>query len=369
MLKIPPHIQSLKPFKPGKTGPLNLETLQEQVILCSNENNFGPSPLAMKAMIEAIPMVNLYPDPTALELKKLLAIKHDVALDQLSVSNGSDSLLFNVIRAFVLPGENIVTSEASFVSAKVMARMNNIELIEVPVKDVYRFDLDAIFSAINENTRMIYIVNPNNPTGTKIDAKELKAFLDKIPNHILVLIDEAYYEFAIDLDPDFPESHKFEFEHVISLRTFSKAYGLAGVRVGYAIGPTYLIEALNKVKLIFEPNFIAQVGAIAALHDHQFLHKAIENNTEQLPKVALAVRNMGFVVTESYGNFIMMDCGSDELARYLTESLANKNILVRKLDSFGVPNAIRISIGRPEQNDFMLKTLKEIIDAGLPVVI
>ena len=280
MVKIPNHIAQLVPYKPGKPALNNFDSslAYREIVLSSNENNFGPSPLAIEAIRAAASEMHLYPDPTSTLLKEKLSGILQVRPENLSIGNGSDSILYNMCKAFFASGQKMLTSAGAFSSAKVYARLNNIPLIETPMSPGYTFDLTAILQAIDADTQLIYLVNPNNPTGAMLPGDELRAFLSKVPDHILVVVDEAYYEFASALSDDYLDCSKLGYKNVIVLRTFSKAYGLAGLRLGYAIGPEDLIGVLNKVKLPFDPNRMAQAAGLAALDNQAFLEKTIENN-------------------------------------------------------------------------------------------
>lgn len=233
MIKIPNNIAALKPYKPGKANNevLQSEDGQHLSVLCSNENNFGPSPKAKQAIINALDDLYLYPDPTGMALKEKLSTHLNVSTDKLILGNGSDGILYTIFKAFFDEGQSILTSKATFVSLHAMAQMHRIPLLTVPMKTGYQFDLDAIFENIHSHTKVIYLCNPNNPTGTVIPEKDLIEFIKKVPEHILVIVDEAYFEFAQTLSDDYTDTSRLNFKNVLSLRTFSKAYGLAGIRL------------------------------------------------------------------------------------------------------------------------------------------
>jgi len=363
MVNIPQHILNLAPYKPGKPG-ANMfgdHPPEKQVVLSSNENNFGPSPKAQKALSEAINTLHLYPDPTSSVLKEKLSSKLQVPVSNLLLSNGSDAILYTMFKAFVQKDESMLTSHGAFVSAKVMAKMNDVRCVEVPMLEGYEFDLDGFLQAIDETTKLIYIVNPNNPTGRMISLEKMVAFLDRVPSHILVVIDEAYFEFANKISDEYPDCTKLHYPNVIVLRTFSKAYGLAGLRLGYAIGPEYLIQALTKVKLTFDPNLAAQIAGSAALEDEDFLQKTLDNNSEQMIKLMNSYAELGIKAIPSVANFIALEMKDEAMVEYYYENLLKKGVLTRRLASFGLPNCLRISIGLPEENSYMLRMLEKVV--------
>lgn len=363
MVIIPQHIENLAPYKPGKPG-ANMfgdKIPERQVILSSNENNFGPSPKALKALAEEMSRLHLYPDPTSGHLREKLSSILGIPASRILMSNGSDAILYTMFRAFVHENESMLTSHGAFVSAKVMARMNDVRCVEVPMLEGHRFDLDGIIDAIDDSTKLIYLVNPNNPTGRMICGEEMKNFLDRVPGHILVVVDEAYFEFAKALSPDYPDCSKYNYENVIVLRTFSKAYGLAGLRLGYALGPEYLIRALSKVKLTFDPNLAAQIAGLAALDDPDFLQRTVENNVSEMKKLTDAYASMGLKIIPSVANFITLVLKDEDEVESYYHALLAKGVLTRRLASFGLPDCLRISIGLPDENDYMLRMLREVI--------
>ncbi len=363
MVTIPRHIENLAPYKPGKPG-ANMfgdNPPEKQVVLSSNENNFGPSPKAQKALLESLSSLHLYPDPTSLVLKQKLSDKLGVPVSSLLLSNGSDAILYTMFKAFIHGEESMLTSHGAFVSAKVMAKMNDIPCVEVPMLERYDFDLDGFVRAIDNTTKLIYLVNPNNPTGRMISLDKMINFLDRVPSHILVVIDEAYFEFAKELSVDYPDCTKLDYANVIVLRTFSKAYGLAGLRLGYAIGPEYLIQALTKVKLTFDPNLAAQIAGAAALDDVDFLEKTLKNNVREMTLLMNGYAGLNIKAIPSVANFIALELADEETVEQYYKELLAKGVLTRRLSSFGLKNCLRISIGLPEENAYMLEKLEEVI--------
>jgi histidinol-phosphate aminotransferase len=358
MIRIPENVEKLQPYKPGKPSDDLFQKGQQPLFLASNENNFGPSPLAVEAIQQAAASLHLYPDPTAMELRKALAKSLNRGVEEIVASHGSDELLYVLFRAFFEPGEELLTSENTFISAKINASIHGVAFRSVPMKEDYSFDLDGIYAAISDKTKVIYLVNPNNPTGQIILQKDLESFLSKVPKRILVLVDEAYFEMARDLSKDFPDSTQYRLDNVITLRSFSKVYGLGGLRLGYAVGPARLIEALMKVRPIFSPSKVAQAGGIGALKDKEYVQRTVENNSREMRKYFDFYHSMGIRAVPSYGNFMMLDLGEESRVEALFSYLMEQGILVRRLASFGLPHAIRISIGRPEENDRCIEAMR-----------
>lgn len=367
MITIPENVQSLKPYKPGKPSD---DLFKENnglppVFLSSNENNFGPSPMAIHAIREAADKIHLYPDPTSHELKSALAKKLDVSPERILAANGSDEIIYVMFRAFFNDGEEVLTSENTFVSVMINAKIHNIPFRSVPMKKDYSFDLQALLNAISPQTKMIYLCNPNNPTGQLIPKRDLIAFLEQVPPAIIVVIDEAYFEMAVALESEFPDSTKLGFENVITLRSFSKVYGLGGLRLGYAISSPHLIETLMKVRPVFSPAKLAQAGGVGALADIDYVRRTVDNNKREMKKYISAYAELGVKAIPSYGNFVMLDLGTEESVEELFEHLMKDGVLVRRLASFGIPHGIRISIGKPEENDRCINSLRTFFQTSI----
>ncbi|MGB0402594.1 MAG: histidinol-phosphate transaminase [Salibacteraceae bacterium] len=362
MIGIPKNIEDLKSYKPGKPISQIIEEfgLEEVAVLWNNENNFGPSPLAMEELQASMSSSHLYPDPACLKLRGLIAEANNLNIEDVAVGNGSESIFNNMFNAFFKTGDELLTCEGTFVAVYIWAKANNVNVRTVPLTETYNFNLDALLKNIDDNTKAIYLSNPNNPTGSMITESELKGFIEKVPPHIMVIVDEAYFEFAQDLSSDYPDSTRFRWDNVLTLRTFSKAYGIAAIRIGYALGNPRLIEALMKVKLTFEPSNVAQAAGIGAIRDKDYLHKTVNNNTHELHYYYRELHKMGYKYIPSYANFIMLDFGNDEMVNQVTESLMRKGVFVRALRAFGLPHCLRISVGLPEENRLCIKALSEI---------
>src|SRR5699024_6726003 len=279
---VPPNIRDLSPYVAGKTvGEVQAEYDPPQISkLASNENRMGCSPNVKHEVDKALQQVHDYPDHVARRLRALLADKNGVEAENIMIAAGYESVIANLCRTFFLNGEHAITADATFVGFFVQANIQGISLKKLPLTSDYRYDLDAMAEAVSSNTKMVYIANPNNTTGTYITKSEFERFMRRIPDHVLVVMDEAYYEYAKQV-ADFPNSLDYDFDNVVTLRTFSKAYGLAGFRIGYGIASKEIIGNMMKTKLTFEPTTPAQAAAMAALGDHSFLRKTIKGVEER----------------------------------------------------------------------------------------
>ncbi|MGE5110815.1 MAG: histidinol-phosphate transaminase [Acidobacteriaceae bacterium] len=368
---VPERVRALPAYVPGKPiKQAEAESGVKMIKLASNENPFGPSPKAIAAMKAADETANLYADNDNTPLRHRLAETHGLEPSQVLVTAGSTHLLDLLARTLLGPGLNAITSERSFIAYPIVTTAAGAEFRTVPMRND-GFDLDAIAEAIDEKTRIVFLANPNNPTGTVFDANALDAFLARIPDHVVVALDEAYFDFA----SDFARLRGIEYSHsldyvrsgrnLVVLRTFSKAHGLAGVRVGYGLGPAELLNFTARLKTAFAVNSVGEAGAIAALDDTAHIKRAIENNRAGAKYVAATLRELGYQPIETWANFIC--CEMHEDAGAIAKRLQNEGIIVRPLTgSWGWRTAIRITIGSPEQNEKLASALKRIT-AGTPV--
>jgi histidinol-phosphate aminotransferase len=328
--------------------------------LDSNENPFGPSPSAVKAMQAALVDCSNYPDDDAASLRLKLAERHGVDIQQILVTGGLTQFLGMLARTFLGDGLNAVTSERSFIVYRMATQAANAELVEVPMRQD-GFDLNAVAAAVNRNTRIIFLANPNNPTGTLVTAAEVDRFLERIPEKIVVVLDEAYYEFAADFAEKRGVKYSRSLEYVregrsvVVLRTFSKVHGLAGARVGFGIAPARLIERISRQRSMYCVSSFAQAGALAALDDEAHIRKTVQNNTEQSKELVREICALGYAVRETWANFLYCELGRN--AAEFSERLRAEGIAVRPLEQWGAPQAIRITIGTPEQNRVLLRAL------------
>ncbi len=363
---VPAHVQKLAAYKPGKPRrQAELESGMRCIKMASNENPFGPSPLAIAAIKAATAEVNYYPDHSVTELTTRLAELHGVETAQVLVTSGSSALLDIMARTLLGPGLNAITSALSFIVYPIVTRATGAQFIEVPtVNDGY--DLDGILAAVDVNTRLVYISNPNNPTGTILDANALDRFLDRLPSHVITVLDEAYCDYAnyFAAESDFAYSHALEYvrqeRRVVVLRTFSKAHGLAGLRIGYGMGPAELMGYFARMKPAFMVSCLAEAGALAALGDADHIQRAVETNAAEAKSLTAAIADMGIRVTPTWANFLF--CRLEEDAGSLCRALQDDGVIVRHMSgSWGAPDAFRVTVGTPEQNRQFLGALKRAV--------
>jgi histidinol-phosphate aminotransferase len=358
---VPRHIQLLEPYKAGKS----IEELQRElglgkiVKLASNENPLGASPKALQAMQGALPEINRYPSPDFYDLRRALARRYDVKTDNVFAAHGSEGIIAVIMGTFLLDDEEALTSANSFISFRIQAQSRGIKLSEVPLKD-YRLDLSAIAGEIHDKTKIVYLANPNNPTGTIFTVSEFRDFIKRVPDRVLVILDEAYFEFAHH-DPVFPDSMQYRLDNVITLRTFSKAYGLAGIRIGYGFAAEPLISNLMKVKLTFEPSHLAQAAGVSAMEDTDFLEKTLRLNRLGLEFYYELFNRLGIRFLKSHANFVTIILDSEQTVDRLYERLLHKGVIVRPLRAFGLPNCIRVSTGLEEENEYFARALEQAL--------
>jgi histidinol-phosphate aminotransferase len=354
---VPPYIENLRPYEPGRS----IEDVRRTygvgrvAKLASNENPLGASPRAVEAIGRNLGGLNVYPNG-GLDLRERLAREFDLKVGNVIAGSGSDSIMSGIIRAFLCDDDEVLTTESAFIGFQVLARSRGVAYRTVPYHD-WHYDLTALAAAITEKTKIIYLANPNNPTGTIFSKYEFDEFYRHVPERVLIILDEAYFEYAKD-NPRYPDSMHYRYDNVITLRTFSKIYGLAGLRIGYGFAHEELIANLLKVKLPFEPSGLAQIAGIAALDDKEFVHRALELNARGLRLIGESLREMGFEVIPSEANFVMVLLESVEAAQVLTESLLRKGVIVRPLGAFGLPHCVRISTGTDEDNRLLLEGVR-----------
>jgi histidinol-phosphate aminotransferase len=359
---VPPYIESLEPYKPGKP----IAELQKElgitavVKLASNENPLGPSPLALEAMQHVREDLHRYPNG-GLELREVLATRFRLKVGNVIAGSGSEGIMSNIIRAFLCDDDEVLTSEGTFVGFYVLARSRGTRLVTVPLKN-YHFDLGALAAGINDHTKIIYLANPNNPTGTIFTKAEFDAFIKRVPPHVLIILDEAYFEYA-QRSPDYPDSMAYRYDNVITLRTFSKAYGIAGVRIGYGFAHDSLISNLLKVKLPFEPSTLAQAAGIGALGDDDFMRRTLEVNDEGKRSLIPALQALGLTTVPTEANFVCVPLGGEESVDALYGALLSHGVIIRPLRAFGLPHCVRITIGTGEQNRVLLGALQSILSS------
>jgi histidinol-phosphate aminotransferase len=360
---IPEHIRALSAYSPGKTVRLaQRETGLDSIIkLASNENSYGPSPKAVAAMREAAAASSVYPDNEDSELRAKLAELHKVTPEQILVTGGSTQFLDIIAGTLLAPGVNAVTGNETFIVYPIVVRASGGALVEAPMRR-HAFDLDAILHAINSKTRLVLLANPNNPTGTIFDAAAFDRFFAKVPQHVLVVLDEAYCDYATA----FAKHRGIEYSHsldyvregrnLIVLRTFSKAHGLAGIRVGYGLGPPSLLQHFARVRPAFAVSGVAQAAALAAMDDHAHVQHSVQSNLEQSKWVLDRLAELGVKAIPTFGNFICFDAGEDAAA--FAQRLQANGIIARPLGLWGMTTSIRVTIGTPEENKRFITALQ-----------
>lgn len=362
MSLVPPYIETLKPYEPG----LNADDVRQRyglsrvIKLASNENPLGPSPMALEAVSRHLKEINVYPRG-GLDLRKVLADSYGTKLENVIVGSGSDGIIANIIRTFLGDEDEVLTTEAAFGGFQVVAKSRGVPYRTVPYQN-WHYDLPGLAAAVNDRTKIIYLANPNNPTGTIFTRKEFEEFYKHIPERVLIILDEAYFEFAKD-NPRYPDSMHYRLDNVITLRTFSKVYGLAGLRIGYGFAHEDLIKNLLKVKLTFEPSSLAEVAGIAALLDKEFLHHSLELNARGLRFLFTAFTKLGLDVVPSEANFLMVVFPNEALARQFFQGLLERGVIVRFLSGFGLPQCLRISVGTDEENIMCVSEMEKIFTA------
>jgi len=357
-----PYLSGLVPYSPGKP----IEEVEREfgisdsVKPASNENPLGPSPMALQAISGALPGLHRYPDGGGYALRQALARHWNVSADWLILGNGSNELLELVGRSFLLPGDEVLYAKQAFVVYDMVAQVTGATKVAVPLKD-FAHDLPAMQAAITPKTKLIFLANPNNPTGTCVDPRALEAFLRAVPPDIVVVLDEAYYEYVPpERKPDalqFVRSGRW----LLVLRTFSKIYGLAGLRIGYGVGPTELVSLLNRVREPFNTNSLAQVAAAAALTDEAHVAASRAANDAGRKFLVDQFRLMGLAVIPSLANFLLVDVGRP--GAQITEALLRRGVIVRPVGGYGFPTHLRITIGTAKENETCVAALRVVLGA------
>ncbi len=354
-----PGVRNLSPYVPGKPiEELKRELGVENVIkLASNENPLGLSPRVQEAIERALPDLSLYPDGSGYRLKEALSVRHSINADQITLGCGSNELFELVVRAYLEPGMEAVMSEYAFAVYPLMVQAVGAKAVITPSRN-WGHDLDAMAEAINERTRVVFIANPNNPTGTWISKGELKAFLKMVPEQVLVVLDEAYAEY-VDQE-NYPNGIKLQrkYPNLIVTRTFSKAYGLAGLRVGFGVSNPQVADILNRVRQPFNLTSLALVAAEAALGDQAFLESTLTLNEQGRTQLNEAFARLGLDVIPSVANFITFKVGPPEKTAALHQGLLRSGIIVRPLDSYGMPGHLRVSVGLEAENTRFIEALE-----------
>jgi len=355
------ELNQIQPYIPGKPiTQVQRELRLERVIkMASNENPLGCSPKATEAVRKWAENMALYPDGSCFELNAALSERLGVMPDQLLFGAGSDQIVEMIAQSYLNPGDEAIMPYPSFPRYETVTRIMSANPVELKLTGDYRLDIPAYFNSFTDKTRIIWVCNPNNPTGTIITSKEQDELLSKIPESTLIVLDEAYYEYASG--NDYPDSIRLidKYPNIIILRTFSKAYGLAGLRVGYAISSSEIISSLNKVRGPFNVNSAAQAAAKAALDDVEFLRLTIENNRSGKEFLYKSFEQMGLNYIPTYANFVMVNLKLD--TKEIFNDLLREGIIVRPGQPFGMPDWIRLTIGTLEENNLFIQALRKIL--------
>jgi histidinol-phosphate aminotransferase len=354
-------IKNAKLYPPGKP----IEEVRRKycidnfVKLNSNENCLGPSPMALKAIAEASADIHRYPDNSAYYLKNRLAEKCGVSPEQIILGNGSNEIVQFIIMTFLLQGEEVLTAKPTFLLYSIMSRVLGGKVKEIPLKD-FSYDLESMANEIQDNTKLIFISNPNNPTGTIVNRNLFQLFIEKIPDNVLLVMDEAYFDFVTA--NDFPDTLDYikQKKNIILLRTFSKAYGLAGLRIGYAVGPSELINYMDRVREPFNANFLAQRAALAAIDDTEHYEITMKNNRAGISYFYSQFQRIKLSYVPTQANFILVNVGPKADTVY--QRLLEEGVMVRFMSDFGLNDYIRVTIGLPDENRKFIETLEKVLE-------
>ena len=357
--QLPEYIRSLVPYEPGKP----IEEVEREygiansIKLASNENPLGPSPKALAAIRAKLDDLNLYPDGDCFYLKSGLATKLGVAPERLIFGNGSNEIIELAVRAFLRPGDQAVMARQAFVVYQLIVQAVGGKSVQVPLRE-YTHDLTAIAAAVTAETKIVFLANPNNPTGTIYRRPEWEQFLAKVPKDVLLIVDEAYFEYV--QDPGYPDSLKYQSDSrpMLTLRTFSKLYGLAGLRVGYGVGPREIIAMMQRVRQPFNVNAPAQWAALAALDDGDHVQRSLAVNREGLEFLAGEFKKLGLEFVPSHGNFVLVRVGKGQ---EVFKQLLSQGVIVRPMGGYQFPEHVRVTVGTMDENRKFVGALQKVI--------
>lgn len=358
----PQHgLDHLRPYVPGTP----IEEVQRKfglkhvIKLASNENPLGTSPKALEAIRQALPRLNYYPDSECYDLRQALAAHFQVDPEQIVVGNGGDGIITQVCMAYLDQDSEVIVSQSSFPVYDVFTHIMRARLVKTPLRD-YRLDLDAMAAAVTGRTKLVFVCNPNNPTGTIVTASEVEAFMSRIPEHVLVLFDEAYCE-MVDAD-DYPDTFRYlrqGRENVMILRTFSKVYGLAGIRLGYAFAMPSVLAPLNRAKESFAVNLLAQAAGVAALEDQEFLRRSVQANSASRRWLYGQFERLGLPYVPSHTNFVLVEVGPQAAA--VQQALLRRGVIVRPCGGYDLPDHLRVTAGTPDQDAWFIEALEAVM--------
>jgi len=357
---VPSYIETLQPYQPGRSiAEVQREFGLKRVIkLASNENPLGPSPLALQGLREFLPELHRYPNGGS-DLRTVLAHKFKLKIDNVIAGSGSEGIMSDILRSFLCDDDEVLTTEGAFIGFQVLSKSRGVKYRTVPYRN-WHYDLESLAEQINPHTKIIYLANPNNPTGTIFTRDEFDVFYRKVPERVLIILDEAYFEYARH-NPVYPDSMQYRYDNVITLRTCSKVYGLAGFRIGYGFAHEELIRNLLKVKLPFEPSTLAQAAGIAALEDADFMRRSLELNSRGMECLMKGFSEMELDIVPSEANFVMIVRRTEADADFLVRELLKLGIIIRPLRGFGLPNCVRISVGTDDENEILVSAMKKVL--------
>jgi len=360
---VPPHIETLSPYQPGKP----IEELQRElgiadiVKIASNENPLGPSPKAVEAATRSLADLNMYPDGGCYALRAALSERLEVGPDHLAFGAGSDEIIAMIVRAFCGPTDQVVTHQYAFISYKLAAAAAGVEFVEAPVTEDLACDPDALIASFSERTRVVFLANPNNPTGSYVTRPDFERILEAVPARALLVMDEAYHEYATEIADDYPRSMEYQADKplLLTLRTFSKIYGLAGLRVGYAIGHPRVTNYINRVRRAFNVTSAGQAAALAALDDDAHVNRSRTENASGVAKLKTAAEGLGLRAYPSLGNFVLVDVGRDPVPVY--QSLLERGVIVRPMVAWGLKQHLRISVATDAATERVTTALADVL--------
>ncbi len=363
---VEPAIARIAPYEPGKP----IEELERElghawgpegaIKLASNENPYGPSPKAIAAAAKALATANLYPDGGSFALRQKLAARHGVDARQILVGGGSNELIDLLVQALCSAGDEVLAPQYSFVAYKLAAEKNRRAFREAPTGERLGYDVDKILGAVDSNTKLLFFANPNNPTGTYLPRDGFERLVEELPPRVVLVTDEAYFEYASA--KDYPDAQQYlgKRARMVTLRTFSKIYGLAGLRVGYALASAEIVDYVNRIRLPFNVSSVAQAAALAALDDGVHVARARQGNDVELPRLSAALGKLGLEVYPSQTNFVLVGFGARD-GRQLYGALLRKGVIVRPLNAYGLPHHLRITVGTADENARLVRALEELL--------
>ena len=361
MIKPNPFVKDLIPYVPGKP----VEELERElgvtgaIKIASNENPLGPSPLALEAMATSLAETNRYPDGDSFYLKQKLAKSLSVKEGSLIFGNGSNDVLDIAARTFMQPGDEAIMGEYAFIVYPISTQAVGAKAVISPMPK-YTHDLRDMHSRITDRTKIVFLANPNNPTGTMVERSDVEWFLDNVPEDILVVIDEAYFEYVDD--PEYPDTLEYHEsgKSILTVRTFSKIYGLAGIRLGYGVANEKIVSQMHRVRHPFNVSSVAQAGAIAALDDEEHIQNSKETNQKGIEYLSAELESLNIEYAPTYTNFILIDLESDPMPVY--NSLLKEGVIVRPVVGYGLKTHLRVSIGKMDENEKFIEALKKVLE-------